>query len=139
MPQFVQRLFIKLHVALYRLSRGRLGGRMSGADVLLLNTVGRKSGRGRTVPLLYIRDGEAYVVVASAAGAPSHPAWYRNLEAQPEVTIQIKGETVHVTAETAGSWLFWLLIGWLAATTRTPTDRSTAHASTTREVRSHGA
>jgi deazaflavin-dependent oxidoreductase (nitroreductase family) len=94
--------FVKVHVALYRASGGRLGGRLrKGAPVLLLTTTGRKTGRRRTTPLLYVEEGDRHVVVASAGGAPSHPAWYLNLRSNPAATIQVGGRKLAVTAETA--------------------------------------
>ena len=95
--------FVKVHVALYRASGGRLGGRLGkGAPVLLLTTIGRKTGRLRTIPLLYVEEGDRYVVVASAGGARSHPAWYLNLRSNKAATIQVGGRKLAVTAETAG-------------------------------------
>jgi len=97
------RALVKVHVALYRASGGRLGGRVSkGVPVLLLTTSGRKTGKQRTTPLLYVEEGDRYVVVASVGGAPSHPAWYLNLRSNPAATIQVGGRKVAVTAETAG-------------------------------------
>jgi F420H(2)-dependent quinone reductase len=73
-----------LNVLIYRLSHGKLLGRFpSGAPVCLLTTNGRKSGRSRTVPLLYLADGNDFIVVASQGGRPQHPSWYFNLEANP--------------------------------------------------------
>ena len=78
------------HVALFQLSGGRLGRRFrGGAPVCLFTTIGRKSGRPRTKPLLYLADGERIVVVASQGGLPRHPAWYHNLVAHPEVTVEL--------------------------------------------------
>jgi deazaflavin-dependent oxidoreductase (nitroreductase family) len=77
-----------VHVALFRASSGRIGGRLRGAPVLLLTTKGRKTGKERTTPLLYLEDGNRLVVVASKGGAPSHPAWFLNLQANPEVTVE---------------------------------------------------
>jgi deazaflavin-dependent oxidoreductase (nitroreductase family) len=94
--------FVKAHVALYRLSGGRLGGRFKNAPVLLLTATGRKTGRQRTTPLLSVQDGDRYVVVASAGGAPSHPAWYLNLRSNPAAAIQVGGRKSTVRAETAG-------------------------------------
>lgn len=94
---------VKAHVALYRASGGRLGGQLrKGAPVLLLTTTGRKTGRQRTTPLLYVEEADRYVVVASAGGAPSHPAWYLNLRSNPTATIQVGSRKLAVTAETAG-------------------------------------
>lgn len=78
---------------LYRISGGRIGGRfLGGAPVLLLTTIGRRSGAARTAPLLYLRDGENLVVVASQVGMSTHPLWYRNLEANPDVEVEIGRE-----------------------------------------------
>jgi deazaflavin-dependent oxidoreductase (nitroreductase family) len=72
----------------YRLSGGRLGGRQGRYDMLLLTTTGRKTGQARVHTLLFIRDGERYVVCASNFGAPAHPAWYTNLRANPDAQVQ---------------------------------------------------
>lgn len=91
----------KAHSSVYRATGGRFGGRAFGAPVLLLNTTGRKTGQKRTSPLLYLRDGNDYVIVASKGGMPTHPAWYFNLEANPETTVEVDGREVRVRAETA--------------------------------------
>jgi deazaflavin-dependent oxidoreductase (nitroreductase family) len=86
----------------YRLSGGRLGEQQLAYSILLLHTVGRKTGRTRTHALLYIRDGENFVVCASNFGSPRHPAWYLNLMANPRAGIQA-GQAEHgVSARTAG-------------------------------------
>lgn len=96
------KLASQLHVLLYRASGGRVGRRISKvAPVLLLTTTGRKTGKRRTTPLLYLEDGARYVVIASVGGAPKHPAWYLNLCSNPEATIQVGGETLAVWADTA--------------------------------------
>jgi len=74
---------------------------MFGGPVLLLNTTGRKSGQRRTTPLLYARDGEDFVLIASNGGAPKHPAWYLNLMANPDSTVEIGDREVRVRAEEA--------------------------------------
>jgi deazaflavin-dependent oxidoreductase (nitroreductase family) len=90
-----------LNVWVYRLSGGRLMGRFpSGAPVCLLTTQGRKSGQRRTVPLLYLADGDDLVVVASQGGAPQHPGWYFNLVADPLTEVQIGRRRFPVTART---------------------------------------
>ena len=89
------------HAAIYRASDGNLAGRMFNSPVLLLTTTGRKTGRERTNPLLYLEDGENLVVVASVGGAPKHPDWYWNLKANPETRVQIKDRTLRVRAEEA--------------------------------------
>lgn len=92
----------RLHVALFRASGGRVGGRLrKSLPVLLLTTTGRKSGKPRTTPLLYVEDDGTYVIVASVGGAPNDPAWYLNLGADPHATIQIGPQTIAVSARTA--------------------------------------
>jgi deazaflavin-dependent oxidoreductase (nitroreductase family) len=95
------KLFSRIHVALYRASGGRIGGRFKAAPVLLLTTTGRKSGKQRTTPLLYGDDAGRYVVVGSVGGAPKHPAWYLNLRGNAEATIQVGGRKLTVHADTA--------------------------------------
>lgn len=94
-------LFWKVHPWLYRVSGGRIGGKVYGMPVLLLNTKGRKSGQPRTNALMYLPYGKASVVIASFAGEPRHPAWWLNLKAAPKATIQRGRETVEVVAREA--------------------------------------
>jgi F420H(2)-dependent quinone reductase len=89
------------HAGVYRATGGKLFGRMGGRPILLLNTVGRRSGKKRTSPLLYVMDGEDFVIVASKGGASAHPAWYLNLRANPEATVEIGDREVQVEAEEA--------------------------------------
>jgi deazaflavin-dependent oxidoreductase (nitroreductase family) len=84
-------LIPKANVILYRWSGGRIGGRMGELPVLIPHTVGRKSGKARQSPMLYIQDGEDYVVVGSRGGSDAPPAWWLNLQALPEATIEVKG------------------------------------------------
>ena len=93
--------FGKLHTRLYRATGGIVGGRLPGLPVLLLNTVGRKSGALRTSPLPYFNDGGRYVVVGSNNGLPRDPHWWMNLRAQPKVVIQVMGERFEVEARLA--------------------------------------
>jgi deazaflavin-dependent oxidoreductase (nitroreductase family) len=93
--------FTRTHVAVYRLSRGRVGGRFRGGPVLLLDHVGRKSGKRRTSPLLYLSDGDDVVIVASKGGSQKHPAWWLNLRDHPETTVQVGGERRRVRAGVA--------------------------------------
>ena len=86
---------------LYRVSKGRLGGKLAGAPVCLLTTIGRKSGEPRTMPLLYLRDGDDIVVVASKGGFAESPQWYFNLQANPEVEITLGAERLAMIAHTA--------------------------------------
>jgi deazaflavin-dependent oxidoreductase (nitroreductase family) len=79
----------RLNVPIYRLSGGRLLGKVNKAPVLLLTTTGRKSGRQRTAPVVYLADGENYVVIGSNAGHSRAPAWSLNLEANPEAEVEV--------------------------------------------------
>ena len=92
-----------LHTALYRASGGRVGHTVPGVGgkMLLLDHVGAKSGTKRTAPLLYFRDGEDLVIVASKGGYPKHPAWYHNLIANPDTEVQVGTERRAVHARVA--------------------------------------
>jgi deazaflavin-dependent oxidoreductase (nitroreductase family) len=90
-----------LHGGLYRLSGGRIGSHVAGLPVLLLTTTGRNTGKRRTVPLSYFDDGGVPVVIGSKGGAPRHPAWYLNLQAEPEVEVQIGREHRRLRARRA--------------------------------------
>ena len=94
-------LFGAEHVRRYRETDGEVGYIWNGAPTLLLTTTGRRSGEQRTTPLIFGRDGESYVIVASKGGAPQHPAWYVNLTAEPEVEFQVKGDRFRCRARTA--------------------------------------
>jgi F420H(2)-dependent quinone reductase len=97
------RLALKLgsgaHAGVYRATKGKLFGRMGKSPILLLNTVGRKSGKKRSTPLLYVMDGDDFVIIASKGGTPTHPAWYLNLMANPDVTVEVGDREVRVRAE----------------------------------------
>jgi F420H(2)-dependent quinone reductase len=95
------RLLFNSHAALYRLSGGRIGSNVNG-PVLLLTTVGRKTGQARTWPLGYLRDGDNLVIVGSNGGKDVHPGWFWNLQAQPEADVQVGGRRLRVRAEPAG-------------------------------------
>jgi F420H(2)-dependent quinone reductase len=99
------RRFMGLHTLLYRASGGRVGHHLPGmsAPMLLLDHVGAKSGKRRTSPLLYIPDGDDVVVVASKGGFPKHPAWYHNLVANPDTTVQVGSERRPVHARVAST------------------------------------
>ena len=92
-----------LHRWLYRTSGGRVGGNWANdrMPVLVLRTKGRRTGKERTWPVGYMRDGDAYVIIASNGGLPAHPAWYYNLTAEPRVTIEVGGERLTAHAATA--------------------------------------
>ncbi len=91
-----------LHTLVYKATGGRIGHTAPGMPtILLLDHVGAKSGTKRTSPLLYVRDGENVVIVASKGGFPKHPAWYHNLMANPDTTVQIGSEHRAVHARVA--------------------------------------
>ena len=92
---------VSVGVFLYRLTGGSIGGRVQSLPVVLLITTGRKSGKQRTVPLGFLRDGSDYVIISSNAGLPQNPAWFLNLKSHPEATIQVKRQHIQVKAETA--------------------------------------
>jgi F420H(2)-dependent quinone reductase len=93
--------FTGLHAAAYRLSRGRIGGRFMDAPVVLVESIGRRSGKRRTHPLMCGEDGDNLVIVASKGGIDAHPAWYLNLMANPETTAHWRGERRRVRAREA--------------------------------------
>jgi deazaflavin-dependent oxidoreductase (nitroreductase family) len=95
-------LFGAEHVRVYRETKGARGYLWRrGSKILLLTTTGRRSGAPRTTPLIHVVDGDRWVVIASKGGAPDHPAWYTNLEADPHATIEVQADTVPVVATTA--------------------------------------
>ena len=100
-PAAVLRAGGRLNVPLYRASRGRLFGRIGRAPVLLLTTIGRRSGTPRTAPVLYLADGERLVVIGSNAGNNRPPAWALNLQANPNAVVEIRGERRQVSARVA--------------------------------------
>jgi len=89
------------HVKVYRETNGEQGYLWNGASILLLTTTGRKSGELRTSALIFGRDGDDLLLVASQGGAPTHPNWYHNLSANPDVEVQVKGDVFRATARTA--------------------------------------
>jgi deazaflavin-dependent oxidoreductase (nitroreductase family) len=82
-------LFWRIHPKVYRWTEGRIGGSIMGMPVLLLTTRGRKTGQRRAKALMYLPRGKDFVVVASNLGSPSHPAWWLNLEAEPNASVQV--------------------------------------------------
>ncbi len=104
----VIKLMAAVNVRIYKLTRGRVGGTWRiGAGwkdpvpICLVEHRGRRTGKLRTTPLVYLRDGERLVVVASQAGRPTHPLWYRNIEADPDVAVQVRGDRLPMKARTA--------------------------------------
>jgi proline iminopeptidase len=99
--QEAEDLFGDEHVRRYRETGGEVGHIWrEGSTVLLLTTTGRKSGEPRTIPLIYARDGDRYVIVASKGGAPEHPGWYRNLEQTSDVELQVEDRVFSARART---------------------------------------
>lgn len=94
-------MFGDSHVRTYRQTNGEQGYIWNGAPILLLTTTGRRSGGERTTPLIFVQDGDNVAIVASNGGAPEHPAWYLNLDAEPRVQVQIKGDVFDAVARTA--------------------------------------
>ena len=95
------RLMGRSHLALYRLSGGRVLNRVAGMPVLLLTTTGRRTGRQRTTPLTYFEDGSDLVLIASNGGEDSPPRWWLNLRERPEATVTRRGRAQAVTARAA--------------------------------------
>jgi F420H(2)-dependent quinone reductase len=98
----VLRRMMGAHTAVYRATRGLIGHKIPGGPpMLLLDHVGAKSGKKRTSPLVYVRDGDDIVLVASKGGNPKHPAWFHNLKASPDTTVQVGRERIEVHARVA--------------------------------------
>ena len=95
-------LFGQEHVSRYRETDGAEGHEWQGTTVLLLTTTGRQTGEKRTTPLIYQRHGDHYLVVASKGGSDAPPAWYVNLEADPQVEVQVLADRFAARARTAG-------------------------------------
>jgi deazaflavin-dependent oxidoreductase (nitroreductase family) len=92
---------LTVHQWLYEQSDGRIGATLGGRPMLLLRTIGRRTKQPRTAALLYVRDGDAYAVIASKGGSPRHPGWFHNLVANPDVEIQVGRERMPVRARVA--------------------------------------
>jgi deazaflavin-dependent oxidoreductase (nitroreductase family) len=94
-------LFGAEHVRVYRETGGERGFHWRGTTILLLTTVGRRSGQQRTTPLIHRSDGDRWVIVASKGGAPEDPGWFENLQAEPNASIQVLGEEIPVRSSVA--------------------------------------
>jgi deazaflavin-dependent oxidoreductase (nitroreductase family) len=90
--------FNRRNIEEFRANHGRLGGQFEGAPVLLLHSIGARSGEERVNPMMYLADGDRYLVFASAAGADRNPAWYWNLVAHPDARIEVGDEHLDVRA-----------------------------------------
>ena len=95
----IGRMFIGAHVRLYRATNGKIGSSMMGGHMLLLTTTGSKTGKERTVPVMYFEHEGKRFVIASNNGAPIHPAWFNNLKAKPEVGVQVRERKYTAHAE----------------------------------------
>ena len=102
MGKFLFRFFTGMHAKLYKLTGGRFLGGGEKGSLLVLTHRGARSGKVRDTPLMYFREGQDYLIVASAGGDPRHPGWYHNLMANPDVTINLGGESIAVRARDAG-------------------------------------
>ena len=96
-------LFGDEHVRRYEETGGKVGHDWNGTSCLILHTTGRKSGKTKKLPLIYGRDGDDYVIVASKGGAPDHPGWYKDLVANPDAAVQVWDEVIPVTARTGSA------------------------------------
>ena len=83
----------------FRTNHGKVGGNFAGAPLLLLHSTGAKSGQERVHPMMYLADGDRYLVFASKAGAPTNPDWYHNVKANPSVIIEVGTQTIVAQAE----------------------------------------
>ena len=92
MNKSVMKMFTRLNVWVYRLTGGRVMNQMNGTPICLVTMTGRKSGKKRTIPLMYNPSGDNVILVASLGGAPEHPVWYHNLVAHPDVEVEVKGK-----------------------------------------------
>ena len=90
--------YARLNVFMYRLTSGRLMGKIAGRDVMLVTMTGAKSGQKRTIPLMYVPWEEGVIVVASLGGAPKSPVWYRNLVANPDIEVQYRDKVMRLRA-----------------------------------------
>lgn len=93
--------FNKKVIEEFRANEGKVGGNFEGSPLLLLNTTGAKSGLTRVSPVMYLADEDRYVVIASKAGAPTHPDWYHNIVANPNLSIEVGSEKLDVVATIA--------------------------------------
>jgi deazaflavin-dependent oxidoreductase (nitroreductase family) len=101
MPDGMLRALGKLNVPIYRLTRGRVLGKVGRAPVLLLTTTGRRSGQPRTAPVVFLAEGERLIVIGSNAGNERPPAWALNLQANPDAEVEVRGQRRSVRARVA--------------------------------------
>ena len=99
MSKLFYKAFVKGHTFLYKLTGGKIGGNMVGMKAIILVTKGRKTGKLRETPLTYAEIDSDKYIIASAGGAPKHPDWYFNLEADPNVTVYMGAEKLDTTVQ----------------------------------------
>lgn len=97
----LKRVIPAVHLAVFRATNGRFGSKLAGQKMLLLTTTGRRTGNRWTVPLLYVQDGDRYVVIGSNWGGDRDPLWVRNVAANPDVRVQIGSRRRRVTTHIA--------------------------------------
>lgn len=97
----LRKAFMRLHIALYRLSGGLLGSRIPTRSFLLLTAIGRKSGQERVIPIFYIPHGDEFILIGSNWGEPSSPAWWYNLQAHPRAKVRAGRRDIQVVAHQA--------------------------------------
>jgi deazaflavin-dependent oxidoreductase (nitroreductase family) len=96
-----QQRYNELLIEQFRTTAGKVTGQFANLPVLLLKTIGAKTGATRTTPLVYFKDGERYLIIASKSGAPTNPAWYHNLVANPTASVELPNESFDVQARVA--------------------------------------
>jgi F420H(2)-dependent quinone reductase len=99
----ILKLFAQLNAAVYRMSGGRVMGKMGNSDICVVRMQGARSGKWRDVPLMYVPNGNGVALVASLGGAPKHPVWYHNLVAHPDIEVLVKGSTRKLRARIASA------------------------------------
>ena len=97
-PRWLLKALTRLNVWVYRASGGRLMSTLEGDPICLVTMTGAKSGKLRTIPLMYVPDGDSVLLVASQGGAPTHPTWYYNLMAHPDITVEQGGQVRRLKA-----------------------------------------
>lgn len=102
-PRWLLKALTRVNVFVYRASGGRLMNKLAGDPICLVTMTGAKSGRERTIPLMYVPDGDSILLVASQGGAPTDPVWYHNLVAYPDVVIEEGGRKLPLRARQLSS------------------------------------
>ena len=97
-PKWIMKAANGLHVGLYRVSGGKFAHEIAHMPILLITTFGRKSGKPHTNPVVYLKDGQDFLVAASVGGMDWHPGWYLNLKKKPEARVQVGGQVFNVKA-----------------------------------------